>query len=155
MGRVAASVRVPGRVPDAEALWYDPARWPVWVEGFGHVLEVGDGWPAAGARVVWAGPPGGRERVVERVLRREPGSGEVQVEDPRVRGRRTASFTPAGDGVTLDVSFDYELKLAPALSWAMDLLVERRRQSAALRRSLARFARERAGDLELEAEASR
>ncbi len=156
MGRVAASVRVPGRVADAEALWYDPKRWPAWVDGFGHAVEVGEGWPAAGSRIVWAGPPGGRGRVVERVLRHEPRTGhELQVEDPRLRGRRTVSFAPDGDGVTVAVRLDYELKQRHPLTWAVDLLVVRRAEAGSLRRTLARFARERVADLEWEAEGSR
>ena len=57
MGRASASVRVPGLASEAEALWYDPARWPVWIDGFGHVVELSDGWPAEG-RLVWNSTPG-------------------------------------------------------------------------------------------------
>ena len=60
MGRAAATVLVPGRVSDAEALWYDPVRWAAWVDGFGHVVELAESWPATGARLVWDAPPGGR-----------------------------------------------------------------------------------------------
>jgi hypothetical protein len=154
MGRVAASVRLPGRASDAEELWFDPVRWPAWVDGFGRVVDVGDGWPAAGSRVVWDAPRGGRGRVVERVVHYEPRiAHECDVEDERVRGRRRVSFAPGPDGVTVTLTFDYALKDRHALTWAVDLLVVRRRVAASLHRTLARFAAERVGDVEWEAEA--
>ena len=39
MGRARASISVPGRAADAEALWYDPHRWQAWVDGFGHIVS--------------------------------------------------------------------------------------------------------------------
>ena len=33
MGRAKASIEVPGLASDAEALWYDAARWPTWMDG--------------------------------------------------------------------------------------------------------------------------
>jgi hypothetical protein len=156
MGRAAASTHVPGRVSDAEALWYDPVRWASWVDGFGHVVEVGEGWPAAGARVVWDAPPGGRGRVIERVVAYEPRTGqELTVEDERLRGRRRVSFTPAEEGVTVGLELEYELKQRHALTWAVDVFSVRPAVAASLRRTVARFARERAADLEWDAEASR
>ena len=47
MGRAKASISVPGRAADAEALWYDPHRWQAWVDGFGHVVSLDDGLAAA------------------------------------------------------------------------------------------------------------
>ena len=62
MGRAKASISVPGRAADAEALWYDPNRWQSWVDGFGHLVSLSEGWPARGAELVWESPPGGRGR---------------------------------------------------------------------------------------------
>jgi len=156
MGRAAATVRVPGRVSDAEALWYDPVRWAAWVDGFGHVVELGDTWPAAGSRLVWDAPPGGRGRVIERVVAYEPRTGqELEVEDERLRGRRRVSFAPADDGVEIGLSLEYELKARHALTWAVDLVSVRPGQAASLRRTVARFAREREADLEWEADPKR
>ena len=67
MGRASATITVPGRAADAEALWYDAQRWPAWVDGFGHVVKLDDHWPEPDARLVWDSKPGGRGRVVERV----------------------------------------------------------------------------------------
>ena len=68
MGRASATVSVPGRAADAEALWYDPVRWAAWVDGFGHVVTREGDWPRVGARLVWQSPPAGRGRVEERVV---------------------------------------------------------------------------------------
>ena len=38
MGKAQASVDVPGLASDAEALWYDPVRWPAFIDGFGGEL---------------------------------------------------------------------------------------------------------------------
>ena len=48
MGTVRAVQSVPGLASDAEALWYDPQRWPAWVDGFGHVVKLEGEWPARG-----------------------------------------------------------------------------------------------------------
>ena len=53
------------------------------------------------------------------------------------------------------LTLDYELKDRNALTWLVDPLFVRREVVASLRRTLARFARERRGEMELEAEASR
>ena len=52
MGRATASIEVPGLASEAEALWYDPVRWAAWVDGFGHVVELSEGWPAEGTAAV-------------------------------------------------------------------------------------------------------
>ena len=81
--RIRAAVKtVPGLASEAEALWYDPQRWPVWVDGFGHVVKLEGEWPAPGARAVWDSKPGGRGRVVERVTAYEARAGQtLEVED--------------------------------------------------------------------------
>ena len=71
MRRAQAVADVPGTVSEAEALWYEPTRWPAGVDGFGHLAKL-EGESAAGARLVWDSRPGGRGRVVEQVLRYEP-----------------------------------------------------------------------------------
>ena len=71
MGRAAASIEVPGLASEAEELWYDPVRWASWIDGFGHVVELSDGWPAEG-RLQWNSTPGGRGRVLVRSSGTEP-----------------------------------------------------------------------------------
>jgi hypothetical protein len=159
MGHAEASVRVPGLASEAEALWYDPVRWPAWIDGFGHVVELADGWPAEG-RLVWNSRGGWgrspRERVVETVTAYEARAGQtLEVEDSRLRGIQRVAFTPGPDDVKVTLSLDYELKERPPLRWLVDALVVRRAIVGSLRRTVARFARERRGDMELEGVISR
>jgi hypothetical protein len=155
MGRASASVQVPGLASDAEALWYDPVRWPAWVDGFGHVVEVSDGWPAEG-RAMWNSTPQGRGRVMEIVTAYEPRAGQtLAIEDERLRGTQRVEFTPGPEATTVTLSLAYELKERTPLTWLVDALFVRRAVAASLRRTLSRFARERRGDMELEAVTSR
>ena len=155
MGRAEASLDVPGLASAAEELWYDPIRWAAWVDGFGHVVELPDGWPAEG-RLIWTSTPGGRERVLETVMAYEPRGGQtLAVEDSRLRGTQQVRFEPGPDTVKITLSLDYELKERAPLTWLTDVLFVRREIVASLRRTLARFARERRGDMELEAVTSR
>jgi hypothetical protein len=155
MGKAEASVEVGGLASEAEALWYDPVRWPAWIDGFGRVVEVPATWPAEG-RLVWDSTPGGRGRVLETVTAYEPRGGQtLAVEDSRLRGTQRVEFTPGPDNVKITLSLDYELKERNPLTPLVDLLFVRRAIVASLRRTLARFARERRADTELEAVTSR
>jgi hypothetical protein len=155
MGRAKATIEVPGLASEAEALWYDPVRWPAWVDGFGHVVELSDGWPATGT-LQWNSTPEGRGRVLETVTAFEPRSGQtLAVEDGRLRGTQRVEFSPGPEAVKVTLTLDYELKERNPLTWLVDGLFVRREVAASLRRTLARFVRERRGDLALEAETSR
>src|SRR5215208_4676747 len=93
MPRVRTAVTVPGLASEVEALWYDPQRWPAWVDGFGHVVKVEGDWPAPGARAVWDSRPGGRGRVVEQVTAYEARTGQtLEVEDEKLRGTQRVAF---------------------------------------------------------------
>jgi hypothetical protein len=143
MGRVRARIDVPGLASDAEALWYDPGRWPTFVDGLKHVARITGEWPHAGAEVVWDSHPGGRGRVLERVVAYESRRGQaVAVEDERIRATQRVRFTPHEGGVAITLELDYELK-DPRLRFApVDLLFMRRPQRDALQRTLRRFAAE-------------
>jgi hypothetical protein len=155
MGKAEASVEVPGLASEAEALWYDPVRWPAWIDGFAHVVELPEGWPAEG-RLVWDSTPDGRGRVLESVTGYEARSGQtLAVEDSRLRGTQRVEFIPGPDHVKIRLSLAYELKERTPLTWLVDLLFVRRAVVASLRRTLTRFARERRADTELEAVTSR
>jgi hypothetical protein len=143
MGRVRARIDVPGQAADAEALWYDHARWPAFVDGLKHVARVTGDWPRPGAEVVWDSHPGGRGRVLERVLEYEARRGQaLAVEDERIRGTQRVGFAQHEGGVAITLELDYELKdprLRPA---PIDVLFMRRPQREALERTLRRFAAE-------------
>jgi hypothetical protein len=143
MGRVSATVDVPGSVEDAEELWYDVGRWPTFVDGFGHVHRRDDGWPGEGTTLVWDSLPNGRGRVVERVVAQGPGEGQTaDVEDPRMQGTQRVAFTPLEDGVEVTLALDYQLKQGSIVRPLLDILFIRRALRDSLRRTLARFDRE-------------
>src|SRR3954453_17775162 len=143
MGRVSARVDGPGQAGEAEALWSDPPRGPAFVDACKHVARVDGEWPHEGARVVWDSYPGGRGRVLERVVAYEARVGQsIDVEDEKIRGTQRVSFVPSPGGVTVSLELDYELKEQRGKFGAFDLLFVRRPQREALQRTLHRFARE-------------
>jgi len=149
MGRAKASISVPGRAADAEALWYDPHRWQAWIDGFGHVVSLSDGWPNRGAELVWESPPGGRGRVTERVVAYEMRTGQtLEVEDATLTGTQKVAFEPGPDAVEITLSLEYRIKERTALTPVVDLLFVRRAMTDALRRTVTRFANERKAEIQ-------
>jgi hypothetical protein len=144
---VHASITVPGRAVEAERVWYDPVRWPSWIDGFGRVVSLDDSWPRKGSRLVWDSPPGGGGRVVERVTAYEMRSGQtVAIEDARLDGVRAVVFEPRPDSVGVTLRLEYSLKERSPLAPVADLLVVRRSLGESLRRTLRRFASELAAE---------
>ena len=149
MGRAKASISVPGRAADAEALWYDPHRWQAWIDGFGHVVSIDDGWPRRGAELVWESPPGGRGRVTERVVAYEMRTGQtLEVEDATLTGTQKVAFEPGPEAVEITLSLEYRIKDRTALTPVVDLLFVRRAMTDALRRTVTRFANERKAEIQ-------
>jgi hypothetical protein len=148
--RVRAALAMPGLASEAEALWYDPQRWPTWIDGFGHVVKLEGEWPAQGARVVWDSKPGGRGRVVERVAAYEARAGQtLAVEDEQLTGTQRVTFEPGPEGVEVALELSYELKAANVFTPLTDALFVRRALRESLKRSLTRFERELRADREL------
>ncbi|MDQ3608603.1 MAG: SRPBCC family protein [Actinomycetota bacterium] len=142
MARANATQRLSGRVADAEALWYDLARWAAFVEGFAAVESVEHGWPREGGVLTWRSIPAGRGRVTERVTRHEVRGGQMsEVADDQLTGTQTVSFRPVDEGCEIELMLDYRLKAGPLMA-VLDLLFIRRAVRASLRRTLAAFARE-------------
>jgi hypothetical protein len=143
VGRVKASVTVPGRAAQAESVWYDRSRWASWIDGFGHLVALEGPWPQRGARRVWDSPPGGRGRVVERVERYESRVGQIlRVEDERLEGTQEVRFDLSPDSVRITLSFDYALKARTPLTPLSELVLLRRPMTDSLKRTLRRFAAE-------------
>lgn len=144
MGKASETVDLEVPVSAAEALWYDTARWPVFVDGFKSVVRVDGEWPHTGAKLVWDSVPDGRGRVVERVTAYEVRTGQtVDVEDSQITGTQTVRFTPRSDGRSqLHVEFEWRLKNRTPLTPVFDLFFVRRGFADALRRTLVRFALE-------------
>jgi len=153
MPRIAVRREVPADPGQVAALWWDPARWPGFVEGFSHVHRRDDPWRLAGGRIVWdARRDSPRGRVAEHVEARDPhGGGDVRLEDGRLQGLQRVGFAPAPEGTLVTLDLDYSLKVSA--SAVVDLLYMRRRLRAGLQRTLDRLAREAAADRELLADA--
>jgi hypothetical protein len=108
---------------------------------------VNGDWPRPGAEVVWDSHPGGRGRVLERVVEYEARRGQaVAVEDERIRGTQRVGFAPHEGGVAITLELDYALKDARLNFAPLDLLFIRRPQREALERTLRRFAAELRAD---------
>jgi hypothetical protein len=151
VGRTAARIDLPGRVSDAEALWYDHRRWPTFLDGFKHLDKVDGEWPRAGARVVWTTHPGGRGRVVEEVTAYEPREGQtLSVEDEQTYATQRVSFAPRADGATIALELEWRLKQQRPFMAIVDLLFIRRQQREALQRTLRRFRTELVAESEPE-----
>jgi hypothetical protein len=111
------------------------------------VVKLEGDWPRAGARLLWESPPRGRGLVDEHVTAHEPLRGQVlDVEDEKLSGTQSVLFEPAGaDAVRVTLALEYQLKrrFTPLLV----RLFTRRALRESLQRTLARFARERRGDV--------
>jgi uncharacterized membrane protein len=140
VGRVSASIDVPGLASEAEELWYDTSRWPTFVDGLHHIARQEGDWPRQGARVLWDSHPGGRGRVQERVTAYAARDGQtVEVEDDKLRGTQRVTFTPHEDAVTVALELRYTLKDPRPGMALVDYLFIRRPQREALERTLRRF----------------
>jgi hypothetical protein len=150
VSKVTVKRPLPGRIAEAEALWYDPSRWPAFVDGFGHVAKLEGSWPKAGARLTWDSMPGGRGRVVERVVEHVVRERQrVEVEDERLEGLQSIEWAANEQGCELTLTLDYRLKNARFGSPIVDALFIRRAIRDSLARTANRFRRELAADLEL------
>ena len=147
MTRVSATITVPGRAVAAERVWYDPARWSSWIDGFGHVVSLDDDWPRKGARRLSDSPPEGRGRVSETVLAYEMRTGQsLAVEDARLEGTQSVTFEPQPESVKITLALEYRLKDRNLLTPFVDLFFIRRAQTDSLRRTLRRFNSELAAE---------
>lgn len=143
MGRARASIDLPAPASLAESVWYDPRRWPSFVDGLAVVRAVESGWPEAGGRIVWDTRGDGRGRVVEAVRAYRAREGQTaEVEDAAIRGTQRVTFTPTASGCTLALELEYTQKEPRGPAWLVDLLWVRRLQRESLQRTLRRFGRE-------------
>ena len=157
MSRARASIDLAVQISAAERLWYDVHRWPNFVDGFARVVKLEGDWPDAGARLTWDSTADGRGRVVERVTSYVVRAQQtVAVEDPQIHGTQQVRFAAReGGGCTMELELDYTIKDGNLLTPLVDALFVRRAFNDALRRTLVRFSRELAFELELEAASDR
>jgi hypothetical protein len=141
MPTVRSTGDLPAPVPLAARLWIDVNRWPTFVDGFGHLVDIDDSWPESGSKVVWQSGPAGRGRVTERIVERDEEHVVTEIFDDQMHGRQTVFFEP--ERVVLQL--DYELQGGGPLRKLTDVLFIRRALAMALERTLRRFSTE-AGD---------
>ena len=156
MSRARAAIGLAAQMSAAERLWYDVQRWPGFVDGFARVVKLEGDWPDAGARLTWDSTADGRGRVVEQVTSYVVRSHQSSaVEDPQIEGTQHVRFKARdGGGCTMELELDYRLKQQTLFTPLVDALFVRRAFNDALRRTLARFGRELAFDVELESGAA-
>jgi hypothetical protein len=123
-------------------LWTTPERWPSFVEGFGHMLQLDPAWPQAGSKAVWDSIPGGRGRVTELVLERGERRLVTQVFEDALAGTQTFAVEPgpADGGSIVELTLEYELTRSGPFTGLSDAIFIRRALRDALRRTLRRFA---------------
>lgn len=137
---VSVAETFPGSVHEAETVWYDTARWPMWVDGLDRVMSVDESWPAPGAVVMWQSGPAGRGRVSERVVSHEPLVGQtVAVSDETIDAQQSVRFVPDEGSVTVELKLEYELKRRSLFTPVIDILFIARAFASSLRSTLSRF----------------
>jgi Polyketide cyclase / dehydrase and lipid transport len=137
--RASARSLLPLTPAEALSLWSNVDRWPSFVEGFARRLELTEGWPEPGARVVWESTPDGRGRVTERVTENAPDRFSTQVFEKALTGTQTLRALPATDGSEVELGLEYELTRYGPLGGIADALFIRRALRDALKRTLFRF----------------
>jgi len=129
----------------ASRLWTDVNRWPTFVDGFGHVVEIDESWPELGSKVVWQSGPAGRGRVTERILERDDDHVVTEVFEDQLSGRQAVFFEPG----RVMMELNYQLTKAGPFSKITDALFIRRALAMALERTLRRFSTEAADEAAL------
>jgi uncharacterized membrane protein len=151
VAKVEASVEVGAPLAEVWDLYFDPARWASWVDGFGSV-ESSDGYPERGGTLVWRSTPAGRGQVRERVVEHQPRSvHRIEFADPGSTGLLDVSFemlpsatADSGRRTRVEQRLDYRVTSGGPLRAVTDLLFIRGQMRGSLQRSLV--------DLRLEAE---
>jgi uncharacterized protein YndB with AHSA1/START domain len=139
VSKVSATVVIDASLAEVWDHYFDPAGWPMWVDGFGHV-EASDGYPEAGGTLRWRSVSAGRGEVVERVLEHEPRRlHRIEYQDPESAGELSTRFRLGGGGTRVAQELDYRLERGGPLGWVTDRLFIRGQLQASLARSLARL----------------
>jgi Polyketide cyclase / dehydrase and lipid transport len=140
VARVTVTQAYDASVHEAEACWYDTGRWPEWVDGAARVLSVDATWPEAGSSVLWESVPAGRGRVRESVLDYEPRAGmRAAVEDDSIVGTQRVAFSPAGEGVAVELSLEYRIKRRTPITPVIEWLFVRRPMTLSMTKTLEHF----------------
>ncbi|CAN5124999.1 hypothetical protein BH24ACT23_BH24ACT23_07870 [soil metagenome] len=145
MGLVEEEIVLPVSLAEAWDAYFDPSRWPAWVDSFRSIASI-EGYPEKGGVLVWRSVAAGRGEVTERVEEHEPRRiHRVSFSDPTLTGEMTVRFAIAGEGARVAVVFDYRpVERGPMALFAS--LFVRSQVRGTVRRSLDGLARELGAD---------
>jgi uncharacterized protein YndB with AHSA1/START domain len=141
---VGDSVHVAAPVAVVWRLYFEPASWPAWVDGFGSV-ESSDGYPERAGTLRWRSTPAGRGTVSERVLEHEPPRlHRIEFSDPESEGELTTAFEAerdpdGGEGTRVSQEVTYRLRDAGFLGSLTEPIFIRPQVARSVRRSLDRL----------------
>jgi len=139
MSTISQSVLVDGSLAEVWGYYFDPAGWPAWVDGFGHVL-ASDRYPEAGGSLRWSSIPAGRGEVTEHVLEHEPRRlHRVAFRDPSSAGELRTTFAIEGQGTLVAQRLDYRLVSGGPFALVTDWLFIRSQMRGSMGRSLDRL----------------
>jgi len=142
VGSAVESIVISASAAEVWDVYFEPATWPAWVDGFGHV-ERSDAYPEQGGTLRWRSTPAGRgivsERVIEHVPRRLH---RVAFSDDSSAGELTTRFeiepgSSEAEPLTLVAQEeDYRLHTRSPLAIVTDALFVRPQIARSLARSL-------------------
>jgi uncharacterized membrane protein len=142
MSRVTESLLVDASLKEVWDLYFDPARWRSWVDGFAAV-ERSDGYPEVDGTLIWRSNPAGRGTVTERVVEHSPRTRHrIEWSDPESSGELLSEFGVEGDSVRVRLTLDYRLPRGGPFAWLTERLFVRGQVRRSLQRSLLRFKHE-------------
>jgi uncharacterized protein YndB with AHSA1/START domain len=136
MARVSSEVEIAAPAAAVWDLYFDPGRWPLWVDQFSEVTSS-DGYPHEGGTLVWRSGRAGRGEVTERVLEHHPRRlHRIAFTDPETDGELATSFDVIASGTRVRQKLDYEIRRGGVFVRISDLLFVRSQMRASLARSL-------------------
>jgi uncharacterized protein YndB with AHSA1/START domain len=144
MAKVAEEILIEATLAEVWDAYFEPGRWPSWVDGFQAVVSS-EGYPEEGGTLRWRSNPSGRGTVSERVLEHEPRHRHrVAFSDDASQGELLTTFTMQRQSVLVRQELSYELKEEKPLHRLTDRFFVRPRLRESLSRSLKRLGAEAA-----------
>jgi hypothetical protein len=144
MAKVAEEILIEATLAEVWDAYFEPGRWPSWVDGFQALVSSQD-YPEEGGTLRWRSNPSGRGTVSERVLEHEPRHRHrVAFSDDASQGELLTTFTMQRQSVLVRQELSYELKEEKPLHRLTDRFFVRPRLRESLSRSLKRLGAEAA-----------
>ena len=141
MSEVSGSIAINATLAEVWEYHFEPAGWPVWVDGFGSVASS-EAYPLAGGKLRWRSSPAGRGEVAEEVLEHEPRRlHRIAFTDPQTDGELRTEFQIRGQGVVVTQTLTYRLSGGGVFGFVSDKLFIRSQQRRSIQRSLLRLKR--------------